>query len=506
MRPAESLRQHDALVAALARIDVGLDRGRRGRKHDRNPFDVRAHHRHVARMVTHGIVLLVGLVVLFIDHDQAEIGVREKQRGARPDDDRGFARRNRGPVALPRSRGEFRMPLDRPHTETLRKAVQKLSRERDLRHQDQRLPAPFDDFGNRLEIDFRLAGAGDAIEQRDMKTAAQGKRAQGIDRTALLKGKLGLRVAGIGRGLRGRERQRFRGQRAFIDEAIDHAGRDAGLVRGFGLAVQQAVGQHREQPTPRRRQALRRLPDEPHAHAKALRAEMLAHAQAHAKAHAAGRKRVIGDPVDKRAQFGFQRRHAELFSNVLQTIVQVRIGIGILPPDHRDHLPWTKRNADDIAGLQLHAARHAVGIGLVQREGNQHIDNPRRCGRCVGFAGGLVHRRNSLLRVRLLKSMVRTPEGRVSDQTSSRRALAKGQRKRCDIIRRINAPIAVWPEHHPPLSRSNSTAPIRPLGSRWRAGNPICAPNAGCRPKPWTPMGATSGNALSFSVSIGACG
>ena len=67
---AEPRRQHDALIAALARIDFGLDRRRCGGQHDRDFRDMRAHHRHVAGVVMRAFVLLVGLVVLFIDDDQ----------------------------------------------------------------------------------------------------------------------------------------------------------------------------------------------------------------------------------------------------------------------------------------------------------------------------------------------------------------------------------------------------------------------------------------------------
>ena len=186
---AEARRQHDALIAALARIDLGLDRRRRGRQHDRDFGDMRAHHRHVAGVIMRAVVLLVGLVVLFIDHDQPEIGVGQKQRRARADHDLRFAGRDRRPVARAGARRQFGMPFQRPHAETLRKAIEELSGQRDLRHQDQRLLAAADDFGDRLEIDFGLARAGDAVEQRDVKTAVRRQRPHRIDRGALLAAK-----------------------------------------------------------------------------------------------------------------------------------------------------------------------------------------------------------------------------------------------------------------------------------------------------------------------------
>ena len=50
-------------------------------------------------------VLLVGLVMLFVDDHQPEIGIGQKQRGARTDHDGSFARCNCSPVALPCARG-----------------------------------------------------------------------------------------------------------------------------------------------------------------------------------------------------------------------------------------------------------------------------------------------------------------------------------------------------------------------------------------------------------------
>jgi hypothetical protein len=78
------------------------------------------------------------------------------------------------------------MPFQRPHAEALREAVEELSGQRDLRHQDQRLLAAANGFRNRLEVDFGLARAGDAIEQCDMKAAIGRKGPHRIHGGALL--------------------------------------------------------------------------------------------------------------------------------------------------------------------------------------------------------------------------------------------------------------------------------------------------------------------------------
>ena len=323
------------------------------------------------------LVLLVGLVVLLIDHDQPEIGIRHEQRGARAHHHIRLARRDRGPVARAGARRQFRMPLQRPHPETHGKTVEELPGQRDLRHQDQRLFAAPDDFRNRLEINFGLARAGDAVEQCDMKTAVRRQRPHRIHRGALLARKLRLGERRVGRRRRQRARHCLGGQRAFIDEAVDHAGADAGLLGGFGFAVQQAIGQNLDQPPPRRRHALRRLAYQPHAQPHPLGAEMLAHPQRHAQHHAARRQRVVGNPVDQLAQFVLERRHVELFADVLEAIVQARIGVGVFRPHYGHDLARPQRHADHVARRQIHAARHAVGIGLIERDRHQHIDHAR---------------------------------------------------------------------------------------------------------------------------------
>src|ERR1700722_6598681 len=57
---AETLRQGAALIAAAPCVDLGLERRRRRRQHHRDAGDVAAHDRHVAGVVAHAVLLLVG--------------------------------------------------------------------------------------------------------------------------------------------------------------------------------------------------------------------------------------------------------------------------------------------------------------------------------------------------------------------------------------------------------------------------------------------------------------
>ena len=199
MLAAEPLRQMQMRVAAAPRVHFALDRRRRRREHDRDFLLARAHHRHVAGVIAHAVLLLVGGVVLLIDDDQPEIGIGQEQRRARTDHHRHLVHRHRRPGARALSRRELRMPFRRRHAEALREAIEELRGERDLRHQDQHLPAPAHRLGDRLEIDFGFARAGDAVDQRDAEAALRDAGAQRFGAGALRIGELRHGMVGIGR-------------------------------------------------------------------------------------------------------------------------------------------------------------------------------------------------------------------------------------------------------------------------------------------------------------------
>ncbi len=215
-------RQDHAAVAAGARIDVALD-GRRGRRQDhRELAEIGAHHSHVARLVVHAVFLLEAAVVLFVDDDETEFVVGQEQRRAGADHDAGFARRRGAPGPRALRRGERGMPLDRHAAEACREAVHELAGERDLRQHDERLTALLQRACHRLEVDCGLAGAGDAIEQRDGEGTV-GCRAHGVHRACLRIGEVdrGVRRIGAPETLL---RDRHFDQAAGFDEAVDHAG------------------------------------------------------------------------------------------------------------------------------------------------------------------------------------------------------------------------------------------------------------------------------------------
>ena len=197
------------------------------------------------------------------------------------------------------------------------------------------LLAAADRARHRLEINFRLAGAGDAIEERDRIAALGERRFQLRGGGALVVGEIRLRKIRIGllRDRLRRQHQSF--QRTFVDQPVDHTGGDTGLARRLAFAAHHAVGEKRQHPLACCRHALRRGTGEAHADPLALGAEMLAHAQAHAQHHAARGDGVIRHPIDELTQFWLERRQVELFLDVSEPVVEPRIGLSDSSPTRR---------------------------------------------------------------------------------------------------------------------------------------------------------------------------
>ena len=259
------------------------------------------------------------------------------------------------------------MPLRRPRAEAGGEAVEEGAGERDFRQQDQRLLAPAQRLGDRLEIDLRLARAGDAVQQRDGKALADGldQRGGGLgllcrqDRARMVRVRLGG--------------DRARGElddleRALGEEAVDHAGGDAGRDRQAGFRPGEAVGRELEHAAARPGHPLRRRAGEAHARHRPLRLERLGRAQHHAQHHAARGERVVGEPVDEADERFRQRRGVVDVLDLAQLLA--RHVVRRPGPDGAKHEPRAERHGDDRAGRQRPVA--GVGIGCADRHRHQH--------------------------------------------------------------------------------------------------------------------------------------
>src|SRR5258708_14471668 len=122
-------------------------------------------------MVDDALLLLEGDVMLLVDHDEAEIGKRQKQRRTRADNDHRAFFGDLAPCGAAFGMAEIGMPFDRRGAEARMKAREKLRAERDLRQEHKSLPVTRERRRDGGKIDFPLARSGATIEEGNGKTA-----------------------------------------------------------------------------------------------------------------------------------------------------------------------------------------------------------------------------------------------------------------------------------------------------------------------------------------------
>ena len=110
-------------------------------------------------------LLLVGGVVLLVDHDQAELAQRREDGRAGTDADAGLAASQSPPLVVALARGESRVQDGEAIAEPRPEACHRLRRQADLRHQHDRPLAARQGRLDRGEVDLGLARAGDAVQE-----------------------------------------------------------------------------------------------------------------------------------------------------------------------------------------------------------------------------------------------------------------------------------------------------------------------------------------------------
>ena len=155
----------EQLVFSGARVVVGLERRRGGAEQRNRAFEARAIDGGVAAVVARRFFLLVARLLLFVDDDQAEIFERRENRRARADHDARFAVAHAPPFARALDIRQAAVQHRDAFAETRAHQAAHPQRERDFRHEDDRRLAARERRLDRAEIDFRLAAAGDAVDQ-----------------------------------------------------------------------------------------------------------------------------------------------------------------------------------------------------------------------------------------------------------------------------------------------------------------------------------------------------
>ena len=163
------LKHAQELVFAGFRIMETFQGGRGASQKDGAFLKKAANHGQIARMVAGSVLLLVGVFVLFIDDDQAELFQGGKNGAARADDNARAAVVDLVPLVMPFAFGE--MTVEHRHLLLHRRkpaleALDGLRSERDFRHQHDGALAAVEHALDALQIDLRLAAAGHAMEQQ----------------------------------------------------------------------------------------------------------------------------------------------------------------------------------------------------------------------------------------------------------------------------------------------------------------------------------------------------
>jgi hypothetical protein len=121
--------------------------------------------------------------VLLVDDDRAQVAHRCEDRRPRTDRDALLAAPQREPRVVPLAIRERAVQHGDLVAEHGAEPVDRLRRQRDLRHEhDRRLPFLEDDASQQLEVDERLPAPRDAVQQRDV---SRRRARQPRDRTLL---------------------------------------------------------------------------------------------------------------------------------------------------------------------------------------------------------------------------------------------------------------------------------------------------------------------------------
>ena len=149
-----------------------FDRRRGAAQHERGAMALRHPRRDVARVVARRAFLLVGVLVLFVDDDQAQPLHRAEQRAARAHHDALFALADRLPLIEALRSRHARMHDGDRMPEAPLEARDRLRGERYLRHEDKGSAPLLQTCANGAKIYLGLARSGHAVNEGHLSAAA----------------------------------------------------------------------------------------------------------------------------------------------------------------------------------------------------------------------------------------------------------------------------------------------------------------------------------------------
>jgi hypothetical protein len=325
--------------------------------------------------------------VLLVDHDQPQLAERQEERRARADDEPRRALGDRAPGPPPGRLGDAGVPFRRRGAEPRLDAGHELAGERDLGQEHQRLPAGPHRLRDRLEIDLRLAGPGDPLQERRAVAPGAYDLAQSARRLGLRRGQRPRRRLGIERRKRRVPWRRLAADHALCLEALYDA---AGDTREVGeLARRKAevaiVLERLEHPRPRRGHPVGPRFSEPQERPRRRRVGQRRHPCGEPQHHRERRQRVVRRPGKEVTHRRAQRRQVEHAGDVAQLLRRHVAGAG--PPDAAEYPTRPERHLDELAGADA-----ALGRAVVQHP-VEHLRHHHRDGRASREGGrfGVAH-------------------------------------------------------------------------------------------------------------------
>ena len=158
--------QRDQRVPSLLRVLVALHRRRRRAQDRQGARLASAHDGDVATVVARRLLLLVGAVVLLVDDDEPDRAERREHGRSRADDDVDVATTDAVPLVVPLAVGQTAMLNGQPIGKRLTERGRHRRRQGNLRHEQQHTAALTPDLGRQPQVEFGLAAASDAVQER----------------------------------------------------------------------------------------------------------------------------------------------------------------------------------------------------------------------------------------------------------------------------------------------------------------------------------------------------
>src|SRR5262245_10489074 len=128
-----------------------------------------SHHRQISSIIADPIFLLVGGIVLFIDHNQTQVGKWRKYGRTDTDHNRSFTVRYPPPLCPALTRYQRAVQHRYSRSETLAYPFNKLMGEADFWYEYQYTPAAVEGFLSCLQIHLSFSTARDSVQEKYLK-------------------------------------------------------------------------------------------------------------------------------------------------------------------------------------------------------------------------------------------------------------------------------------------------------------------------------------------------